>query len=140
MPLGELHRQVASIVLRAAARHGFALAGGCALIAHGLIDRPTEDVDLVTDDEHGLQAAAAAAEASQRAAGFEAERQDNTAGLAEVFPGMGEGLAEWIITARPAAGRSCCRCHSLIAAARRRPWTSAQCSISMTWSVARQLL
>jgi hypothetical protein len=38
-------------------------------------------------------------EASLRAAGFEAERQDETAGLADVFDGMGEGLAEWIITA-----------------------------------------
>jgi hypothetical protein len=99
MPLGELHCQVATIALRAAARHGFALAGGCALIAHGVIDRPTEDVDLFTNDEHGVEAAAGAVEASLRGAGFEAERQDKIAGLAEVFPGMGEGLAEWIITA-----------------------------------------
>jgi hypothetical protein len=28
MPLDELHREVAAIALRAAARHGFALAGG----------------------------------------------------------------------------------------------------------------
>jgi hypothetical protein len=35
---------VAAIALRAAARYGFALAGGCALIAHGVIGRPTEDV------------------------------------------------------------------------------------------------
>jgi hypothetical protein len=99
MPLGDLHREVATIALRAAARHGFALAGGCALIAHGVIDRPTEDVDLFTDDEHGVQAAADAVEASLRAAGFEAEREDKTGGLADLFPGMGEGLAEWIITA-----------------------------------------
>jgi hypothetical protein len=32
-------------------------------------------------------------------AGFAVEREDMTAGLAEIFPGMGEGLAEWIITA-----------------------------------------
>ena len=44
MPLDELHRQVAVIALSAAARHGFALAGGCALIAYGVIGRPTEDV------------------------------------------------------------------------------------------------
>ncbi len=99
MPLGELHREIAAIALRAAAPYGFALAGGCALIAHGVIDRPTEDVDLFTDDEHGVQAAADAVEASLRAAGFDAERQDKTGGLAEVFPGMGEGLAEWIIIA-----------------------------------------
>jgi hypothetical protein len=99
MPLDELHREVAAIALHAAARHGFALAGGCALIAHGVIGRPTQDVDLFTDDEHGVLAAAGAVETSLRAAGFEAERQDKTAGLADVFEGMGEGLAEWIITA-----------------------------------------
>ena len=99
MPLDELHREVATIALHAAARHGFALAGGCALIAHGVIGRPTQDVDLFTDDEHGVQAAADAVETSLRDAGFETERQDKTAGLADVFEGMGEGLAEWIITA-----------------------------------------
>ena len=62
MPLDELHREVAAIALRAAARHGFALAGGCALIAHGVIGRPTQDVDLFTDDEHGVLAAADAVE------------------------------------------------------------------------------
>ena len=30
-------------------RYGFALAGGYALAAHGLIDRPSEDVDLFTN-------------------------------------------------------------------------------------------
>src|SRR5260370_29868137 len=97
MPLGDLHREVATIALRAAARHGFALAGGCALIAHGVIDRPTEDVDLFTDDEHGVQAAADAVEASLRAAGFDAEREDKTGGLAALFPRMGGRLARGII-------------------------------------------
>ena len=31
--------------------------------------------------------------------GFVAERQHKTAGLADIFEGMGEGLAEWIVTA-----------------------------------------
>lgn len=44
MPLNELHRRVATIALRAAHRYGFALGGGNALIAHGLITRPTQDV------------------------------------------------------------------------------------------------
>lgn len=99
MPLDELHRQVAAIALRAAAGHGFALGGGNALIQHGVISRPTQDVDLFTDQEAGVLAAAGAVEAALREAGFGAERQDMTAGLAEIFPGMGEGLAEWIITA-----------------------------------------
>jgi hypothetical protein len=99
MPLENLQRQVAAVVLAAAAEHGFALAGGCALIAHGLTDRLTEDIDLFTDDERGVQAATQAVEDGLRAAGFRAERQDKTGGLADVFPGMGDGLAEWIITA-----------------------------------------
>jgi Nucleotidyl transferase AbiEii toxin, Type IV TA system len=99
MPVSELHRQVAAVALSAAAAHGFALGGGNALIAHGVIDRVTQDVDLFTDEEHGVEAAADAVQAALEAAGFRAEREDKTAGLADVFEGMGEGLAEWTITA-----------------------------------------
>jgi Nucleotidyl transferase AbiEii toxin, Type IV TA system len=99
MPLDALHREVASIALGAAAEHGFALGGGNALIAHGIIDRATDDVDLFTDRETGVTAAVGAVENALRSAGFEADRQDKTAGLSDVFYGMGEGLAEWIITA-----------------------------------------
>ncbi|HTW04602.1 MAG TPA: nucleotidyl transferase AbiEii/AbiGii toxin family protein [Streptosporangiaceae bacterium] len=97
MPVSELHRHVAAVALRAASRHGFALGGGNALMAHGVIDRVTQDVDLFTDDEHGVEAAAGAVEAALRAAGFRAERED-MAGLGDVFEGMGEGLAEWTVT------------------------------------------
>jgi Nucleotidyl transferase AbiEii toxin, Type IV TA system len=48
MPVSDLHRQVAAIALAAAAEHGFALGGGNALLAHGVISRPTQDVDLFT--------------------------------------------------------------------------------------------
>jgi hypothetical protein len=98
MPLGELHKQVATVALRAAAGHGFALGGSNALIAHGLIQRPTLDVDLFTDQEHGVEAAADAVEAALTAARFGVERRDKTAGLSDIFSGMGEGLAEWLIT------------------------------------------
>ena len=99
MPIDELQREVATIALRTAARHGFALAGGNALIAHGIIDRPTDDVDLFSDQETAVAAAADAVEGALRAAGFEAERRDQAAGLEDVFYGLGEGLAEWVITA-----------------------------------------
>ena len=99
MPIGGLQREVATIALRAAAQYGFALAGGNALIAHGVIDRPTEDVDLFSDQETGVAAAAEAVEAALRAAGFPADRRDRTGGLGDVFDGMGEGFAEWMITA-----------------------------------------
>jgi Nucleotidyl transferase AbiEii toxin, Type IV TA system len=99
MPLDELHERVAAIALGAAADHGFALGGGNALIAHGIIDRPTQDVDLFSDEEHGVEAASAAVTEALGRSGFRAEPVDKTAGLADVFYGMGEGLAEWVITA-----------------------------------------
>ena len=46
------------MALAAARRYGFALGGGNALLAHGVISRPTQDVDLFTDQEHGVQDAA----------------------------------------------------------------------------------
>ena len=51
MPVSDLHRQLAAIALGAAGRYGFALAGGNALIAHGVVNRFTADVDLFTDEE-----------------------------------------------------------------------------------------
>jgi hypothetical protein len=100
MPVSEFHGQVAAIALRAAAPHRFALGGGNALIAHGVIDRFTQDVDVFSDEEGGVEAAADAVEAALHDAGFGAERRDKTAGLGDIFYGMGEGLAEWIVTAR----------------------------------------
>lgn len=99
MPLGELHKRVAATALRAAVGHGFALGGSNALIAHGLIQRPTLDVDLFTDQEYGVEAVADAVEMALTAAGFGVERRDKTTGLSDIFSGMGEGLAEWLITA-----------------------------------------
>lgn len=99
MPISELQREVATIALRAAARHGFALAGGNALIAHGVIDRPTDDVDLFSDQEAGVAAAAGAVERALLEAGFSTERLDRMGDLEDVFEGAGEGLAEWVITA-----------------------------------------
>jgi Nucleotidyl transferase AbiEii toxin, Type IV TA system len=99
VPVSDLHRDIAAIALRAAAKHGFALAGGNGLLAHEFVVRETEDVDLFTNVESGVTAAADAVEAALRRAGFTTERQDETAGLADIFEGMGEGLAEWIVTA-----------------------------------------
>src|SRR6201994_2446525 len=99
MPITGLHREVAVIALRAAAPHGFALGGGNALIAHGVTERPTQDVDVFSDLEGGVEAAADAVETALRDVGFETDRRDKTAGLADVFYGLGEGLAEWIVTA-----------------------------------------
>jgi Nucleotidyl transferase AbiEii toxin, Type IV TA system len=98
MPVSKLHGQVAAIALRAAAPHGFALGGGNALLAHGITQRPTQDVDVFSNEQGGVEAVADAVEAALRGAGFGTERRDETGGLADVFEGMGEGLAEWIVT------------------------------------------
>lgn len=81
MAVSELHRQVAGVALAAAAGHGFALGGGNALLAHEIISRPTQDVDLFTDQEHGVEAAAEAVEVALRTAGFAVSgRRQTTAG------------------------------------------------------------
>ena len=43
------HSRIAQIALLAAGEYGFALAGGYAISAHGMGDRPSGDVDLFTD-------------------------------------------------------------------------------------------
>jgi Nucleotidyl transferase AbiEii toxin, Type IV TA system len=125
--LGDLHRQVAAIALAAAAEHGFALGGGNALLAHGLTMRPTQDVDLFTDREDGVEAAAAAVEAALAAAGLQAERQDDTADLADLFPGMARGWPSGPSQLRTAS-RPCCRWLTSTEARRRSTWRSARSS------------
>jgi hypothetical protein len=99
MPVSDLHRRVAAVALAAAARHGFALGRRERPAGPRVISRPTQDVDLFTDQEHGVRAAAGAVEAALRRAGFGAELQDQAGGLTDLFPDIGEGLAEWIVTA-----------------------------------------
>jgi hypothetical protein len=103
VPVTEFHRQVAAIVLQVAAEHGFAVGGGTALIAHGIVDRYTADLDLVSPRERAVEAAAARVEAALRAEGLQAERQDRADGLVDEWPEweeeIGGGLGEWVITA-----------------------------------------
>ncbi|GIH69370.1 nucleotidyl transferase AbiEii/AbiGii toxin family protein [Sphaerimonospora thailandensis] len=46
--MDDFHRRLARIALTAASDHGFALAGGYAVQAHGVLQRPSEDIDLFT--------------------------------------------------------------------------------------------
>ena len=98
MRLSEPNGDVARIALRVASKHGFVLGGGNALIAHGLISRPTRDVNLVTDDDDGVMAAAGEVEEALRAAGYIVERDEQDNSLAYVFEGFERGLAEWKLT------------------------------------------
>jgi len=62
---------VARIALDAAGGHGFALAGGNALVAHGIVQRPTKDVDLFSNEAGGPGAVTAAVQAALEAAGYQ---------------------------------------------------------------------
>ena len=66
------HLRLAEIGLRVAGRYGFALAGGYAVQAHGILDRPSEDVDLFTawDRRGEFTAAVDAVIDGYRAAGY----------------------------------------------------------------------
>ena len=108
MPIDKLQREVAAVALHAAARHGFALAGGNALIAHGIIDRPTEDVDLFSDQETGVAAAAQAVEDALREAGFQAERRTKRAASRTSLRGWGRGSPSGSSPA-PGGRRPCSR-------------------------------
>ena len=44
-----VHRRLAEVGLRAGGPFGFALAGGHAIAAHGILQRPSEDLDLFAD-------------------------------------------------------------------------------------------
>jgi Domain of unknown function (DUF1814). len=63
---------VARIAL-AAAQHGFALAGGNALVAHGVVERPTEDVDLFTPEPGGPGAVAYVVRDALTQAGYQVD-------------------------------------------------------------------
>lgn len=70
--MDELHQRLIGIGLRAAAEHGFALAGGYAVQAHDVVTRLSDDVDLFTswDRRDELAAAAEQVAAAYRDAGL----------------------------------------------------------------------
>ncbi|MET9297760.1 hypothetical protein ABZX66_00405 [Micromonospora aurantiaca] len=90
--------EVARIALAVAGRHGFALAGGQALIAHGIGARPTEDVDLFTDVDGGVTAAAGLVHATLLDAGFQV---DTIAEPTELDDVIGTKVAAMVTRAQP---------------------------------------
>ncbi|MBP1785770.1 putative nucleotidyltransferase component of viral defense system [Micromonospora sp. HB375] len=87
--------EVARIALAVAGRHGFALAGGQALIAHGIGARPTEDVDLFTDLDGGVTAAAELVHATLLDAGFQVETIAEPTELDDAFYGFEHDMTEF---------------------------------------------
>ena len=102
MAFEDLHRHVARIALKAVGRkYEVALAGGNALMVHEVVSRHTEDVDLFVRRVGNVAAAASEIEAALHAAGYLTERLDapEAGGLGEIWPEVGEELAEWEVTA-----------------------------------------
>ncbi|MGN9911100.1 nucleotidyl transferase AbiEii/AbiGii toxin family protein [Phytohabitans sp. LJ34] len=75
-----VHRRLAEIGLSAGGPHGFALAGGHAVAAHGILQRPSEDVDLFADWQRRADFPAAVDEvmAAYRGAGYQVEVDHRT--------------------------------------------------------------
>jgi hypothetical protein len=95
--VSDFHRDVVTVVLPVLTGHGFALAGGNALLAHGISSRPTRDVNLFTDQVGAVRQVASAVESALRAAGFYVERIDTFSDLLEQWPEMADLRAEWTV-------------------------------------------
>ncbi|MFV2104274.1 nucleotidyl transferase AbiEii/AbiGii toxin family protein [Micromonospora sp. LOL_024] len=94
----EFYREVARIALTVAGPHRFVLGGGVAWAAHGLVTRPTEDVDLFADVEGAAAAAAAGVQDALRTAGFEVADADPDSDLGEVFDGFDRDMRDFVVT------------------------------------------
>ncbi|MDG4766170.1 nucleotidyl transferase AbiEii/AbiGii toxin family protein [Solwaraspora sp. WMMD406] len=90
----EFQAEVARLALAVARRHGFALAGGHALIAHGVVDRPTEDVDLFTDQAGGVAAAADLVMSALSQTGLHVQTVGDADDVGGVFDGFEHDLVE----------------------------------------------
>lgn len=86
--------RVAQVALSIAQRYGFALGGGHALLAHGLVHRPTEDVDLFTDLEGGVRTATGRVRSALAEAGLQVDAQPEPSELADVIYGMDDAFEE----------------------------------------------
>lgn len=96
--LGDFYREVARVALSVADRYGFVLGGGVAWAAHGLVTRPTEDVDLFADVDGAAGAAAAEVRAVLRAAGFEVHDEDPASDLASLFDGFDQDMKDFVVS------------------------------------------
>ncbi len=89
--IDDFYRDVATIALTVGEKHGFVLGGGVAWLVNGLVQRPTEDIDLFTDTAGAVEAAADKVTAALTAAGYQVFREVGD----ELFAGMDEDLREY---------------------------------------------
>jgi len=95
------YHDVAQVALAVATKHGFVLGGGVAWLVNGLVQRPTEDIDLFTDTDGAVAAAAGQVSAALTTAGYAVEREEAD----ELFAGMNADIQEFVVT-DPACGRA----------------------------------
>jgi hypothetical protein len=76
--LAGFQRRLITTLLDIDELRGFALAGGWALNAHQVLERPTRDIDLFTPDPDLLTTAAASAEQVLHASGLRVDRLRET--------------------------------------------------------------
>lgn len=105
--LTRLQRRIARIVLRVAAPDGFHLAGGSALVASRLTDRPTRDIDVFTPRDTDVAAVAERVAAALRGDGLVVEIKARSRVLAKldvtaedarrgrIGVGLGRDWMEW---------------------------------------------
>ncbi|MEU4570322.1 nucleotidyl transferase AbiEii/AbiGii toxin family protein [Micromonospora sp. NPDC023956] len=96
--LNEFYREVARVALTAAGPHRFVLGGGVAWAAYGLVDRPTEDVDLFADVEGAAAAAATEVRTALERAGFAVADADPDSELADLFAGFDQDMKDFVVT------------------------------------------
>lgn len=85
MELPPFHRRVLEAGLAACERYDLVLAGGYAMRAHGLTDRPSQDLDLATAHATPLPEIAEAVAASYRALGFDVRLIEGTARMTRLI-------------------------------------------------------
>jgi predicted nucleotidyltransferase component of viral defense system len=92
--------EVARIALTAGRPYGLVLAGGLALVAHGVVHRPTEDIDLFTDQIDNLRVMTAAVTRALVGAGYEVSEVTRASDLGEIFEGFDLRMTELEINLR----------------------------------------
>jgi hypothetical protein len=70
------HKALVDAALPVCARYGLAVAGGYAVQAHGLVERPSEDIDFATGTTAPIEEIVAALAAAYRTAGFKVQVLD----------------------------------------------------------------
>jgi hypothetical protein len=70
------HKALVDAALSVCVRYGLGVAGGYAVKAHGLVERPSEDIDFATGAAAPIEEIVAALDAAYRSVGFEVQVLD----------------------------------------------------------------